>query len=210
MDTRESLLNSYNQAAAEYADAFCEELRKKPFDLEALRKFAKMVPAQSPVCDLGCGPGHIAKHLQGCGLKMMGIDLSDNMIALAKKRNPSIDFKTGDMLDLDLPDASLGGIVAFYSIIHINPNLLPKVFREMHRTLVPGGVLFISCHQGSGEVEVENWFDKGVKYHCYLHQQEELTELLEMNGFEIISAATRDPFDFEYETRRIYITAQKT
>ncbi|MFD4664838.1 MULTISPECIES: class I SAM-dependent methyltransferase [Streptomyces] len=45
------------------------------------------------------------------------------------------------MTDLDLADGSLGGIIAWYSIVHTPPELLPVVFAEFHRVLAPGGHL---------------------------------------------------------------------
>jgi hypothetical protein len=57
--------------------------------------------------------------LNRLGLDAFGIDLSPGMIALARRTNPDLRFDVGSMLALDLPSASLGGILAYYSIIHI-------------------------------------------------------------------------------------------
>jgi SAM-dependent methyltransferase len=210
MDTRKSLLNSYNQAATEYVDAFYNELHKKPFDMELLQQFSKRIPTGSKVCDLGCGPGHITEYLYNLGVNVIGIDISENMIKLAKERNPSIRFDIGDMLDLNLLDESIGGAMAFYSIIHICPNLLGQVFSEICRILLPNGVFLFSCHFGTGVIEVDNWFEKGLKYHCYLYKPDELTGKLRKAGFSDVSVQIRESYGFEYETERIYIFAYKS
>lgn len=209
MDTRESLLHSYNEAANEYANAFYDELQKKAFDLNFLQQFESLVPGGGKVYDLGCGPGHITSHLKGLGLNAIGIDISENMIKVAKERNPEIDFEVGDMLNLHLADESASGVTAFFSIIHFAPNQLSKVFQEIHRVLVANGVLLFSCHFGSGVIEVDNWFDKGLKYHCHLYEPGELEKLLEKIGFSSMTFQIRKPYDFEYETERVYVIAHK-
>jgi len=209
MDTRKSLLDSYNQAAIDYADAFYDELQQKTFDQNLLRQFCKHIPEGTKVCDLGCGPGQLTEYLTNLGLSMIGIDLSDGMISIAKQRNPTIQFETGDMLDLHLQDGTFGGVAAFYSIIHTPPKLLSKAFSEIYRVLVPNGILLFSCHKGIGSMEVDDWFDKGIKYHCFLHESDELKDRLEKVGFSDITTQIRKPYDFEFQTERIYVTAFK-
>jgi predicted TPR repeat methyltransferase len=79
---------SYDAVAAAYADAFSDELRRKPLDRALLAAFAEQVrqhaPARGRVWDIGCGPGHITAFLAGLGLDAAGIDLSGGMVAQAK------------------------------------------------------------------------------------------------------------------------------
>jgi len=209
MDTRDSLLYSYNQAADVYTDAFYHELQKKPFDLNLLNQFKNQLTTGSRVCDLGCGPGHVTAYLAHIGLEPTGLDLSKNMICIAKEKNPSIPFETGDMMNLSFPDKIFNGITAFYSIIHTEPGLLGNIFNEMYRVLASEGILLITCHVGTGEIQMDNWFEQGVKYHCYLHRPEELTKELSMAGFKDIRIQVRKPYEFEFETERMYIFAKK-
>src|SRR5437763_13333212 len=103
---------SYDRVADDYADEFFGELEKKPFGREVLGRFAESVrEGEGQVCEIGCGPGHIARYLQDRGVSMCGIDLSEEMIRCARLLNSDISFECGDMLALDLPDASLAGIV---------------------------------------------------------------------------------------------------
>jgi ubiquinone/menaquinone biosynthesis C-methylase UbiE len=143
-------------------------------------------------------------------LNVIGIDISENMIKLAKERNPSIQFEIGDMLDLNILNESFGGATAFYSIIHIGSNLMGQVFSEIYRILLPNGIFLFSCHFGTGEIEVDNWFEKGLKYHCYLYKPDELTDKLRKVGFSDVSVQIRESYGFEYETERIYIFAYKS
>ena len=100
------------------------------------------------MCDLGCGPGHIARFLHNAGADVFGLDLSPGMLEEARRLNPEIAFRQGNMLDLDLPDNSLAGIVAFYAIVNLPRAAVPQTFHEMARVLKPAGLLLLSHHIG--------------------------------------------------------------
>jgi len=69
------------------------------------------------------------------------------MIEEAGRRYPSLDFRVGDMLDLKVDSGVLGGVVALYSIIHLQRDQLSTAFREASRVLRPGGLAIISLSQ---------------------------------------------------------------
>ena len=110
---------SYDQVAAEYAEKFKDEMDDKPFDRDCLDRLAREVGTLGPICDMGCGPGQIARYLHRQGVETLGVDLSPRMVAEAQRLNPEIHFHQGDMLALPDADNSWGGIAAFYCIIHI-------------------------------------------------------------------------------------------
>jgi ubiquinone/menaquinone biosynthesis C-methylase UbiE len=85
------------------------------------------------VCDMGCGPGQVARYLHEAGAPVFGLDLSPQMLEQARQLNPGISFREGNMLALDLQDRTLAGIAAFYAIVNIPKDSLPLVFREMER-----------------------------------------------------------------------------
>src|ERR1700686_2274143 len=107
----------YDRVAEQYAAEFFEELKRKPFDCQMLDRFAATVRDQGKVCELGCGPGQVARYLKDRGVDMRGIDLSAAMVRVASRLNPDIAFEQGDMSALKMPDDSLAGVVLFYSII---------------------------------------------------------------------------------------------
>jgi SAM-dependent methyltransferase len=127
----------YNRVADDYAVKFFAELDGKPLDRALLRLLAEEAPDQLPVADVGCGPGHVARYLHGLGRRVIGIDLSPRMIAVARERTPAVPFQVGSMLALNAADGAWGGIVAFYSIIHLSADELPRAFSELHRALAP-------------------------------------------------------------------------
>ena len=82
--------------------------------------FADLVGRQdnTEVADVGCGPGHISDFLARRGLSVRGIDLSPTMIDLARRARPDLRFDLGSLLELDISDGTLGGVLVHYSIIH--------------------------------------------------------------------------------------------
>jgi trans-aconitate methyltransferase len=110
--TTRSIRESYDQLADEYARRLSSELQHKPLDRELLNRFAAEVK-QGEVCDMGCGPGHVARYLRDAGVKVFGLDLSPKMVEQARQLNPGILFREGNMAALDLADGALAGIAAF-------------------------------------------------------------------------------------------------
>src|SRR5256885_1550256 len=104
---RSEIEASYDRVAARYAEEFFAELNRKPFDRGVLAAFAEDVRGLGQVCEVGCGPGQIARYLQDRGVQMCGLDLSAEMIKFARRLNPDISFSRGDMSALELPDDSL-------------------------------------------------------------------------------------------------------
>src|SRR5215469_5544753 len=122
---------SYDRVADEYARRIVRELDHKPLDRALLAALAETA-APGPIADLGCGPGHVAHHLHRLGRHVIGIDLSPAMIETARSLCPGPAYREGNMLALEFADASLGGAVAYYSIIHLPVAELATAFAELH------------------------------------------------------------------------------
>src|SRR5215813_10682323 len=105
--------DGYDAVSHEYAEKFKDEMDDKPFDCDCLDRLAKEVGELGPICDMGCGPGQIARYLHRKGVKTLGVDLSPKMVAEAQRLNPEIDFQQGNMLSLPDADNAWGGIAAF-------------------------------------------------------------------------------------------------
>ncbi|MFF7215167.1 class I SAM-dependent methyltransferase [Streptomyces sp. NPDC008238] len=121
MDTDDWLADtraSYDTVAEDYADQVRGLLDGTPYERAVLGLFADLVRSGGggPVADVGCGPGRITAHLHGLGVDAFGIDLSPAMVRVARREHPGLRFDVGSMTDLDLPDASTAGLVAWYSL----------------------------------------------------------------------------------------------
>jgi ubiquinone/menaquinone biosynthesis C-methylase UbiE len=206
----EKLQNSYDLVAEDYAKEFREELDRKPFDREMLERLIEDVGDRGIICDMGCGPGQIARYLSDHGQETCGIDISAGMVEIAKVQNPGVEFSQGDMLALtDVPDNSFGGIAAFYSIIHIPRSKLNEAFAELMRVLRPGGTLLLTFHVGDVTVEREAWYGKRVSLKFFFFETEEIRAVLKNAGFERLRINVREPYPEEYKSMRAYVFAEK-
>src|SRR6266516_4847742 len=93
-------ISSYDRVAEKYAAEFEHELDRKPFDGKMLDWLIEKTEGPGSICDLGCGPGQVARYLQSRGASACGIDLSPDMLKCAHRLNPSIPLQQGDMLAL--------------------------------------------------------------------------------------------------------------
>lgn len=142
---------SYDTVADAYAALFPDGLAAHPEARGVLAWFAELLrDVDGPVLDAGCGPGHVTAHLRGLGVDAFGIDLSPAMITIARREHPGLRFEVGSMTDLDLPDASVGGVLAFYSLIHLPDHEIPAVLAGFHRVVRPGGMILLGFHVGDG------------------------------------------------------------
>ncbi|KQR17417.1 class I SAM-dependent methyltransferase [Cellulomonas sp. Leaf334] len=138
---------SYDTVAESYARRVT--LDGLPVVRGVLALFAERVRAVGgPVVDAGCGPGHVTARLRDLGLDVVGIDLSPEMVRLARRDHPGLRFEVGSMTALDVPDGSVGGVLAWYSIVHVPDEDLPTVAAALHRVLRPGGVTMLGFHLG--------------------------------------------------------------
>ena len=201
---------SYDQVAAQYAEKFKEEMDDKPFDRDCLDHLVREVGNLGPICDMGCGPGQIARYLHHQGVDTLGVDLSPRMIVEAGRLNPEIPFHQGDMLSLPDADNSWGGIAAFYCIIHIPREQVVEALREMKRVLKPGGELLVTFHIGNEVKHIEEWWEKPVNLDFIFYQPAEMETWLKEASFDLEETLVREPNpEVEVATRRVYVFARK-
>lgn len=202
LDTRAA----YDAVAPLYAELFSDVLRTLPLERAMLAAFADLVRDQGPVADVGCGPGHVTAHLTGLGLSAFGVDLSPEMIAIARRAHPDLRFEVGSMTALDLADGVLGGVLSSFSIIHTPPDELPVAFAEFERVLAPGGHLMLGFFAGDDPRPEE--FDHKVAL-AYRWSPDSLVNLLRQAGFSEVGRMRREPHEGERPFHQVHLLVRK-
>lgn len=204
----EPLRAGYAPVARAYREALLDELAGKPLDRAFLAAFAERC-AGRPILEVGCGPGQVARFLAGQGADVEGSDLSPEMIAEARDAHPGLRFTVADMQALPHPTASLGGVVAFYAIVHRGPDELAAPLAEWRRVLAPGGLLALAFHLGDGAIHVDELFGCATSLDFFLHRPEAVVGALAAAGFTLEARLDRAPYPgAEHPTERCYLLAR--
>jgi SAM-dependent methyltransferase len=188
---------SYDTVAADYARLVKDPAELDPVSRAMLSAFAELVrpPHPGPVADLGCGPGKVTAHLAALGVPAFGVDVSPEMVGLARAAYPDLRFTVGSMTALEIGSGELGGILAYYATHHTPPQWLPTVYAEFHRTLAPGGRLMLAGPVGSGEHlrPSHAYGDHPVSYESYLLPPDRIAELLHKAGLIVTTRVVQEP-----------------
>ncbi|MEU6479156.1 methyltransferase domain-containing protein [Streptomyces sp. NPDC047017] len=188
-DTR----TSYDTVAASYADLTRHLLDETPEERAVLALFAGLVRARGggQVADVGCGTGRITAHLRHLGVDVFGIDLSPGMIEVARRDHPGLRFDLGSMTDLDLPDASVTGLIAWYSLIHVPDDEIGPVLAHFRRVIRPGGPLLLGFHVGDeSRWKTEGYGGHPMKVRVHRRRHDRMTAWLDEAGFAVESHRT--------------------
>lgn len=176
--------NAYTNRASEYTSLLGSMDAVHPADRHLVETWADQVGGT--ILDAGCGPGHWTAHLARRGRNVRGIDLVPAFIEHARTAYPDVTFDTGSIDSLDAPTGSLGGVLAWYCLIHHDPASIHVPLQQLARVLQPNGSLLLGFFVGPS-VEA---FDHAVTT-AYYWPVSALASELEAAGFEIGETHTR-------------------
>jgi SAM-dependent methyltransferase len=179
---------SYDTDAIGYAEKVDGLLDGSPYLRASLALFADLVrdAGDGLVADVGCGPGYVTHHLSQLGLNAFGIDLSPEMIAIARRDYPGLRFEVGTMTDLDLADSSVTGVLAFWSVIHVPDDAVPGVFAQFRRVLRAGCPLLVGFHVGDETSNSrEGYTGRAINVDTHRRRPAQVADWLREAGFAV-------------------------
>ena len=166
---------------AQRAEAFRDGTRDHDVrqNIDALLRHIDAPPPLS-ILDFGCGPGRDLATFTGLGHRAIGLEGAAPFAAMARA-DTGCEVWEQDFLKLDLPAARFDGVFANAALFHVPKQELPRVLRELHSALTPGGVLFSSNPRGDNG---EGW-NRG-RYGAY-HDLETWQRFLTQAGFVLLT-----------------------
>ncbi len=172
------------------AKAFDEQREKKLFEKAWLDRFIKLVPENGSILDVGCGAGDpIAKYFIKKGFQVVGLDISESMISIAKKRFPNFKWLLHDMKDFDL-ETKFDGIIAWNSFFHLDHDDQKKSLLAFSKHLNPYGILMFTA--GPENSEVLGTVNGHDVYHSSF-SFDEYKDILSSLGLSVIDYKLDDP-----------------
>ena len=176
------VIDDYNDIVQEYTEEFFDDKSDEKY----IDQFLQSLEGKN-VLDAGCGNGRDCKYINQKGFKVKGIDLSKEMLVIAKKMVPKVDFEVMDITNITYSDNSYDGIISNCSFFHIPVEELPKTLNSFSKILKPNGKLLLILQEGLGEAMIEEPFRKGVYIYINYFSVKQISELLLKHGFEIDS-----------------------
>ncbi len=131
------------------------------------------------VVDLGCGGGRWAWELTEAGYRVLGIDISESMVEIARNRVPNAEFRVGSLFDTNIPSCdavtSIGEVFSYLFDPENSSQNLDRLFLRIHDALTPGGVLIFDIAE-PGQVRrsaPERSFSEGEDWMVMVEKQED-------------------------------------
>jgi SAM-dependent methyltransferase len=205
----------YDASADRYVESVGTEIgpaTEDAVDRAMLDAFVDLVGSgpSRRVADVGCGTGRATAFLARRGLDVVGFDVSTAMLDAARIAHPHITFEPGLLTDVPVDDASLGGVVCWYSIIHTPPERLGEVFAEIRRVLERGGHLLLGFQAGSGDPILRvGAHGTDFSLTSFRHRPDDVMHRLEHAGLAIHASARREPGLAHEESPQAFVIARK-
>jgi ubiquinone/menaquinone biosynthesis C-methylase UbiE len=151
-----SVRRAYDTVANDYATYLPDTRAEASLDLAMIDAFIEAVgtSAEVRVLDAGCGTGRMSRYVADRGCRVEGVDLSSNMVAMARRDHGDLVFTVGSLTDLPYPDDQFAGVMLWYSIIHTPHSGQQQIFDEVARVLRPGGHVLVGFQAGEGTRDV--------------------------------------------------------
>lgn len=195
MDATAELRDAHDKLAEFYVERLGGALEAMPVDRAVLGLFCELTVASglgTDVGDIGSGTGRLAPWLASRGLRPHGVDLSPEMVRVARRDHPGHDFQEGDLRALPFADGQLAGVVCWYSLLFLAPEDRGRAFAELARVVRPGGYLVAGYKAGDGTHQRRGRpLGLGIEFDAYWLSPEQMEDLAAGAGFATVFWAGR-------------------
>lgn len=205
MDKNTIAVSTYEKIAGTYTRKYFRDKSDLPF----IDRFLGHLKPGSKVLDVGCGPGQFSKYISGKGFRVVGIDLSKEMLNIAKKKVPKVRFKLMDMRNLKFDDESFDGLLVAYSLIHIPSKDVVKNLKGFYRILKPEGYILIIAQRGKPDQFINEPFKPSEKMFINFFTKKILQKYLQKARFHVIFQEEVDSLDPNSLSNKIIYTIAK-
>ncbi|SDG63122.1 class I SAM-dependent methyltransferase [Desulfosporosinus hippei] len=207
MERTRKTITAYDNNCVAFNDKFTDY---PPYQ-QMIKEFINLLEPGIKVLDLGCGPGNVARQLMlvGKNFTLKGIDLSEEMIKLARKNAPAGDFSCEDIRDISFKTESFDAVFLSFCIVHLNQSEVLSLLQKVSNYLKREGKLYLSFMEGKKDGFEKTSFSKEEIYYFY-HPAQSVKKILEDNHFSIIEIKEQDyPESDGSITTDVFIFAEK-
>jgi len=207
MDEVAKTITAYDRNCVEFENKFMEY----PPYIQQIREFINLLKPGIEVLDLGCGPGNVSRQLLLSGKEFIikGIDLSEEMIKLARENVPCGDFSCQDIREISFKAQTFDVIFLSFCIVHLTDMELVLLIQKVSNYLRKEGKLYLSFMDGKKDGFERTSFSEDEIY-FYYHSSDSVEKLLKANNLSIINLTKQDyPENGGSITTDIFIFAEK-
>lgn len=182
-----SVSSVFDKIAEKYVNYFGDDWEF----INEIKEFVSYLKLNSTVIDLGCGSGYITNFLCNQNINGIGIDISSEMINIAKKRYAGVKFILDDFANIEnyFEEDSVDGVIAIYSLYFIPREYLNNVFKALSKIIKKEGKFLFVTEKGDGEdyVKTPLMMENNVNEKLYVnyYTKDQLEQILKQNNFSI-------------------------
>lgn len=188
LQIEKEMTKTYNKIAKKYE----EEAKKDWEDKKYVELFLNYLNNNASILDIGCGTGELLKYYQDKDFTVTGLDVSEEMIKIAKEKVPSSNFVKISIYDIDKVKEKYDGISATFVLVHIPKEKINEVVGKIYERLNKGGIFFTLFTTSLQEGMQPEPLDDSCKYYAVNYSNEEVVEALKNNNFEILESIKKD------------------
>jgi SAM-dependent methyltransferase len=175
-------LETYDRDARLFLTRWGKPRYKRP---ALLVEWLTLLPKRAVLLDLGCGGGQDTRYLKAAGYRVIGLDRTLPLLRFGKKRSPFVPFILADIRSLPLRTASLDGIWAAASLMHLPKAAAVQVLMELYGRVGSGGVLAATVTYGTRSRILERGWIPGRYFARW--RKSELASALRSAGWETLT-----------------------